>query len=74
MLKVTTNYEKLHQDNTRSTEKYLILWDVVKRYKILEIVVISIARDNQLLANQNVYTKPQNACILGAFFICLTTG
>ena len=41
VFKVTTSYEKLHQDNDRSTERYVILWDVVKHYKILEIVVIS---------------------------------
>lgn len=46
VFKVTTSYEKLHQDNARSTERYVILWDVVKYYKILEIVVISSPRDN----------------------------
>lgn len=47
VFKVTTSYEKLHQDNSRSTERYVILWDVVKHYKILEIVVISTQRDNK---------------------------
>lgn len=46
VFKVTTSYEKLHQDNSRSTERYMILWDVVKLFKILEIVVISTQRDN----------------------------
>ena len=46
VFKVTTSCEKLHQDNGRSTERYVILWDVVKLYKILEIVVISTQRDN----------------------------
>ena len=46
VFKVITSYEKLHQDNGRSTERYVILWDVVKHYKILEIVVISTQRDN----------------------------
>ena len=46
VFKVTTSYEKLHQDNTRSTERYVILWDVVKLYKILEVAVISTQRDN----------------------------
>lgn len=47
VFKVTTSYEKLHQDNARSTERYVILWDVVKHYEILEIVVISTASVNQ---------------------------
>ncbi len=47
VFKVTTSYEKLHQDNTRSTERYVILREVIKLYKILEIVVISTQRDNQ---------------------------
>ena len=46
VFKVTTSCEKLHQDNGRSTERYVILWDVVKLYKILEIEVISTQRDN----------------------------
>ena len=46
VFKVTTSYEKLRQDNTRSTERYVILREVIKLYKILEIVVISIQRDN----------------------------
>ena len=46
VFKVTTSCEKLHQDNGRSTERYVILWDVVKLYKILEIEVISTVRDN----------------------------
>lgn len=48
VFKVTTSYEKLHQDNSRSTERYVILCDVAKHYKILEIVVISTQRDNFL--------------------------
>lgn len=54
VFKVTTSYEKLHQDNSRSTERYVILWDVVKHYKIIEIVVISTARDNYFI----VFRKP----------------
>ena len=46
VFKVTTSYEKLYQDNGRSTERYVILWDIVKHYKILEIVVISTQGDN----------------------------
>ena len=46
VFKVTTSCEKLHRDNGRSTERYVILWDVVKLYKILEIEVISTANDN----------------------------
>ena len=46
VFKVTTSYEKLHQDNTRSTERYVILREVIKLYKILEIVVISTQRDS----------------------------
>ena len=56
VFKVTTSCEKLHQDNGRSTERYVILWDVVKLYKILEIEVISTQRDNK----QNI----QNPCKL----------
>lgn len=40
-VKDTISHEKTHQDNARNIERYVILWDVVKRYKILEIVVIS---------------------------------
>lgn len=36
VFKVTTSYEKLHQDNGRRTERYVVLWDTVKLYKILE--------------------------------------
>ena len=47
VFKVTTSYEKIQQDNARSIERYVILWDVVKLYKILEVAVISTQRDNQ---------------------------
>ncbi len=52
VFKVTTSCEKLHQDNGRSTERYVILWDVVKLYKILEIEVISSQRDNIRVGNE----------------------
>jgi hypothetical protein len=54
VFKVTINYEKLHQDNGRSTERYVILRDTVKLYKILEIVVISTARDNNQEYTNNI--------------------
>ena len=56
VFKVTTSYEKLYQDNDRSTEKYMILWDVVKLYKILEIVVISTPNVNQPFETAQFYT------------------
>ena len=46
VFKVTISYKKLQQDNGRSVERYAILWDVIKYYEILEIVVISTQRDN----------------------------
>lgn len=55
VFKVTTSYEKLHQDNSRSTERYMILWDVVKLFKILEIVVISTYGDNHMLSGRAPY-------------------
>lgn len=55
VFKVTTSYEKLHQDNSRSTERYMILWDVVKLFKIVEIVVISTYGDNHMLSGRAPY-------------------
>ena len=68
VFKVTTSYEKLHQDNTRSTERYVILREVIKLYKILEIVVISTAKDNYFLFRD--YFKiaiPEVEWLLGFF-------
>ena len=63
VFKVTTSYEKLHQDNTRSTERYVILREVIKLYKILEIVVISTQRDSYYLC----YFYPGNAIAFSGF-------
>ena len=77
VFKVTTSYEKLHQDNGRSTEKYAILWDTVKLYKSLEIVVISTQNVNQfarlhnfirLKTSQDV-SRPLGTFVLGGFCI-----
>lgn len=65
VFKVTTSYEKLHQDNSRSTERYVILWDVVEHYKILEIVVISTQRDRK--KNISIIWKPTNIKFVGFF-------
>lgn len=46
VFKVITNYEKLHQDNDRSTARYLILWEVMKCCEIIENVLVSSQRDN----------------------------
>lgn len=66
VFKVTTSYEKIHQDNTRSIERYVILWDVVKFYKILEIVVISFPRDKDYCELQNMEELPS---LLVEFFL-----
>jgi len=70
VFKVTTSCEKLHQDNGRSTERYVILWDVVKLYKILEIVVISTQRDNYI---SKTFGKifPKVFYLLGKFQLCV---
>ena len=57
VFKVTISCEKLHQDNGRSTARYVILWDVVKLYKILEIEVISSPRDNARFYKRCKYKK-----------------
>ena len=64
VFKVTISYEKLHQDNARSTERYVILWDVVKHYKILEIVVISTQRDNLSRFKKDLQTS-ETQCFWG---------
>ena len=64
VFKVTTSYEKLHQDNTRSTERYVILWDAVKLYKILEIIVISTPRDNFLSLRDSQIEYQKNMGLL----------
>ena len=51
VFKVTTSYEKLHQDNSKSIERYVILCGVVKLYKNLEIAVSSSPRDNSFRDN-----------------------
>ena len=59
VFKVTTSYEKLHQDNTRSTERYVILREVIKLYKILEIVVISTQNVNkEIISFRGLYYTP----------------
>lgn len=69
VFKVTTSYEKLHQDNTRSTERYVILREVIKLYKILEIVVISIQRDSYI-CDGRIYGKSEwRVYSSGALFI-----
>lgn len=68
VFKVTTSYEKLHQDNGRSTERYVILWDTVKFYKILEIVVISTQKDNYI-CDGRIYEKLLEVYFQGAFSI-----
>ncbi len=72
VFKVTTSCEKLHRDNGRSTERYVILWDVVKLYKILEIEVISTPRDriSQFRTSYDVsekYITPQDFLPWGVF-------
>lgn len=67
VFKVTTSYEKLHQDNGRSTERYVILWDVVKPYEIIEIEVISTQRDNQF---NTIYYNP-GQFVLGCLCIII---
>ena len=70
VFKVTTSYEKLRQDNTRSTERYVILREVIKLYKILEIVVISTQRDNQTEYHKNI--KPLGNPVFPRGFLCLS--
>ena len=70
VFKVTTSYEKLRQDNTRSTERYVILREVIKLYKIIEIVVISTQRDNFIYFNiifPKQQKEPSKQYTLGVF-------
>lgn len=66
VFKVTTSYEKIHQDNARSIERYVILWDVVKLYKILEIIVISTQRDN--FTRMGLQKLPKTKCFREFFY------